>query len=127
MIQPYAQWKYRITDKLTLNAGLHYQHFLYNNSWSLEPRAGIKWQLPYRQSLSAGFGMHSQTQPIFVYFTQREDLWGPRDCQRDLDDLAADGVCRIEAISDPLPYLPGSDELGDVPIRLVHLRSAQVV
>lgn len=58
-----------------------------------------------------------------VLFTQREDLWGPRDCQRDLDALAETGRCRIESISEPLPYLPDSEELGDVPIRLVHLRS----
>ncbi len=58
-----------------------------------------------------------------VLFTQREDLWGPRECQRDLDALAEAGRCRIEAISEPLPYLPDSEELGDVPIRLVHLRA----
>jgi len=58
-----------------------------------------------------------------VLFTQRDDLWGPRECQRDLDDLVAAGRCRIEAISEPLPYLPDSEELGDVPIRMVHLRS----
>ena len=59
-----------------------------------------------------------------ILFTQRQDLWEPRDCQRDLDHLAEAGVCHIESVSDPLPYLPDSDELGDVPIRLVHLRSA---
>ena len=73
-IQPYVQWKYRVTEKITFNSGAHYHHFFFNNTWALEPRAGLKWQLPGRQSLSAGFGLHSQTQPIFVYFTQRENL-----------------------------------------------------
>ncbi len=58
-----------------------------------------------------------------VLFTQRQDLWGPRRCRADLEALADAGRCRIEAISEPLPYLPDSDELGDVPIRLVHLRA----
>ncbi|MCD4680131.1 MAG: carboxypeptidase-like regulatory domain-containing protein, partial [Bacteroidales bacterium] len=32
LLQPYAQWKYKITDALTLNAGLHYQHLFLNNT-----------------------------------------------------------------------------------------------
>lgn len=58
-----------------------------------------------------------------VLFTQRDDLWGPRGCLADLEALTEVGRCRIESISEPLPYLPASDELGDVPIRLVHLRA----
>lgn len=58
-----------------------------------------------------------------ILFTQREDMWDQRECGRDLENLAAADHCRIEAISEPLPYLPGSDELGDVPIRLVHLNA----
>lgn len=59
-----------------------------------------------------------------ILFTQRDDLWESRGCQTDLDALAAAGHCRIGSISEPLPYLPGSDELGDVPVRLVHLSAA---
>jgi predicted TPR repeat methyltransferase len=57
-----------------------------------------------------------------VLFTQREDLWDERDCRAVIDELAASGTCLVEQISDPLPYLPDS-ELGDLPARLVHLRS----
>lgn len=57
-----------------------------------------------------------------ILFTQREDLWAERGYPRVLDELAAAGVCRIEDVSPPLPYLPDSD-LGDIPARLVHLRS----
>lgn len=59
-----------------------------------------------------------------ILFTQREDMWVPRDCERDLAAMEAAGLCRIEAVSEPLPYLPGSDELGDVPIRLVRLTAS---
>lgn len=57
-----------------------------------------------------------------VLFTQRTDLWAERGCQGVLDRLAADGRVRIESVSEPLPYLPANDELGDVPIHLVDLR-----
>ena len=59
-----------------------------------------------------------------ILFTQREDLWVDRQCQLVIDRLAGDGLCTVESISDPLPYLPGSEELGQIPARLVHLRSA---
>lgn len=59
-----------------------------------------------------------------VLFTQREDLWAERECERILDDLTRAGVCTVEHVSAPLPYLPGSD-LGDIPARLVHLRAGE--
>lgn len=71
LFQPYAQWKYRANENLTFNLGVHGQFLALNNTYAVEPRAGVKWELPGRQSLSAGFGMHSQLQPIFVYFAQR--------------------------------------------------------
>ena len=41
LIQPYLQWKFRISDKLILNTGLHSQYFSLNNSFSpVEPRLG---------------------------------------------------------------------------------------
>lgn len=57
-----------------------------------------------------------------ILFTQREDLWTERDCQRVVDGLSEAGVCRVEEVSEPLPYLPASD-MGDIPARLVHLRA----
>jgi hypothetical protein len=66
--QAYAQAKYRFTEKLTLNLGVHGQLLALNNSYAIEPRAGLKYQLNEKHSLSAGYGMHSQMQPIDAYF-----------------------------------------------------------
>lgn len=66
--QGYVQAKYRFTEKLTLNAGLHTQWLTLNNSTSIEPRVGLKYQLNEKNSLSLGYGMHSQMQPTDVYF-----------------------------------------------------------
>ncbi|MCH8318325.1 MAG: TonB-dependent receptor, partial [Bacteroidetes bacterium] len=68
LLQPYIQWKYKVTEKLTLNAGVHGQYLTLNNSKSLEPRAGLKWRFKPTQSLSLGFGMHSQMLPAYIYF-----------------------------------------------------------
>jgi len=70
LAQVYAHLKYNISEKLTLNAGLHAQQFFLNNSFSLEPRLGLKYDLNNKNSFSFGYGLHSQTQPLNVYFLQ---------------------------------------------------------
>jgi len=68
LIQPYVQWRHKFNDQLVLNTGLHSQYFSMSNSLSVaEPRIGLKWNFAERQSLSAGFGVHSQTQPAYLY------------------------------------------------------------
>ncbi len=71
LVRTYAQWQHRFNDKLILNAGVYFQQFLYNNTNSVEPRLGLKYNFSPRQSLSIGFGMHSQLQPLQVYFRER--------------------------------------------------------
>ena len=68
LAQAYVHWQYRVTENVTLNNGIHYQNFLYNNSQALEPRIGLKWQLDKKQVFAAAYGMHSQTQPLLYYF-----------------------------------------------------------
>jgi hypothetical protein len=57
------------------NIGLYQQLFTLNNSYSIEPRWNLKYQFRYNQSFSIGAGLHSQTQPLEVYFyeTKRSD------------------------------------------------------
>ena len=48
-----------------------------------------------------------------VVITQREDLWDERDCRPIIDALAAEGVWTPVAVTDPQPYLPGTDQYAD--------------
>ncbi len=68
LVQGFAHWQFRATDKITLNTGIHYQQFLLNNSSALEPRFGMNMKLTPKQSLNLGYGMHSQMQPTIYYF-----------------------------------------------------------
>ncbi len=65
--QTYLNWNYRITNDLVLNTGLHYNYFFFNNTASLEPRASMRWSFTRRQSLSVGYGLHSQVQSLITY------------------------------------------------------------
>jgi hypothetical protein len=69
LVQPYLQFKINLSPTVVLNTGLHYQQFfLNNNSKSIEPRAAIRWKFSSTQSLSFGTGIHSQLQPVYIYF-----------------------------------------------------------
>jgi len=74
--QAYAQWNYRATDRWTLNTGVHAQHFFFNNSSAIEPRLGARYQVNERGALSFGAGLHSQLQPITLYFNRQESATG---------------------------------------------------
>ena len=63
----YAQWQHRFTDELTLNSGVYAQLYDLNNSFALEPRLGLKWEMKEGQALSIGTGLHSQLQPQYLY------------------------------------------------------------
>jgi hypothetical protein len=73
LAQAYVHAKYNFSDKLTLNAGIHSQLFFLNNSFSFEPRLGLKYDINSISSLNFGYGLHSQTQPINVYFLQTQN------------------------------------------------------
>src|SRR6218665_589820 len=76
LLQAYAHTKYNFTDNLTLNAGIHSQLLTLNNSFALEPRLGLKWLISKTGSLSIGYGLHSQMQPLDTYFLQSLDSVG---------------------------------------------------
>lgn len=77
LLQPYAQWKYNVSERLSLSAGVHGQVFTLNSgSMAIEPRAGLKWAISNRQSINIGTGLHSQLQPYYIYFQQQADSNG---------------------------------------------------
>ena len=68
LFQYFGEFKYRITEKLSITGGLHGMSYSFNNTNDLEPRIAAVYQLPANQSLSFAFGQHSQLQPGSVYF-----------------------------------------------------------
>jgi hypothetical protein len=69
-LQLFSQWNYRASEQLTFNSGFHYLRLLSNNTFSIEPRASVKYNLNEQQSVSFGYGMHSQMQPVGIYEAQ---------------------------------------------------------
>ena len=77
LIQVFVQWKYKISPKLTLNAGLHSQYFTFSESISpVEPRLGLKYDIKPNHTLAIAGGLHSQLQPLYLYTYHKYDISG---------------------------------------------------
>ena len=66
--QPFIQAKYRWTENLTLNGGLHGQYLTINDDFIIEPRLAINYTLNSNNSFNVGYGLHAQVQPMPTFF-----------------------------------------------------------
>ncbi len=73
MLQAYGQYQYKVSPSMTLSGGLHFMQLGYNNTRSVEPRASVRWQATPRTGFALGYGLHSQAQPLGVYFAKMDD------------------------------------------------------
>ena len=84
--QAFAQWQYKPSNDITLNAGVHYLRLALNNTSSAEPRFSAKWNVSNKTSIALGYGLHSQLQIWGVYFERQQKPDGTfRSLNRDLD------------------------------------------
>jgi hypothetical protein len=89
MIQPFVQWKWRITENMAFTAGVHSQYFSQGNSLSIaEPRIGWRLNMKGNQAIFAGAGMHSQAQPMYTYFYHQYDSVGNKVYNNDAMDFS---------------------------------------
>lgn len=83
LVQPFVQWKWRMTEKMAFTAGIHNQFFSFMGNDKInmsiaEPRIGWKLKMKNGQAISAGAGMHSMTQPMYTYLYHQEDADGEK-------------------------------------------------
>jgi hypothetical protein len=85
LLQPYLQGKYRFSDKLSLNAGVHGIYYGFNETSNIEPRASLSYAIDNTKTLTFSYGLHSQQQPLPVYLYQSQKPDGTYDqSNRDL-------------------------------------------
>ncbi|HEY6505287.1 MAG TPA: carboxypeptidase-like regulatory domain-containing protein, partial [Chitinophagaceae bacterium] len=94
LLKGFVNFAHRFTDKLSTNFGLYQQIFTLNNSYSIEPRWNLRYQFRPDQSFSFGAGLHSQTQPLEVYFYETQNGNGEKELtNKELDFVkSAHGV-----------------------------------
>ena len=90
LLQGFAQWKFKPLENLQFIGGLHYQYLNLNQSQVVEPRAGLRYTLNGKHIFKAGYGKHSQTQPLFVYFLETQTSNDPILTNKNLDFSKSD-------------------------------------
>ncbi|MDX1942976.1 MAG: TonB-dependent receptor [Saprospiraceae bacterium] len=72
LLEAYSQGQYKMNENWTLHAGVHAQYLDINETFAIEPRLALNWQFLPNQSLSLGYGLHHQMQPLPVFFFEQE-------------------------------------------------------
>ena len=67
-VQVYSESKYRFSDALSFNGGIQAEYFLLTKSFTVDPRISMNWDFSVNQSLSFGYGKHSQLEDLNIYF-----------------------------------------------------------
>jgi len=67
LIKIYGQSQYKISEKWTINSGVHLQFLSFNGSKSIEPRLAINYHHTPRSTFNLGYGLHNQMQPLPIY------------------------------------------------------------
>lgn len=79
LAQAYVNYQHKFSDQLLFNGGLHSQYFVLTESYAVEPRLGFKYNPGIRHTFSIGTGLHSQLQPITVYFVEDDNAYPNQD------------------------------------------------
>lgn len=74
--QAWMAWNFTPSEQFRTHAGLHYSRFFLNASQALEPRLGLSYSLYKKLTLNAGYGLHSNLQPYYIYFLRMKNAQG---------------------------------------------------
>ncbi len=86
LLRGFFQWQHKFSENLSFISGVSGQYFVLNEKHAIEPRLGLKYQVNSKQSFGLGGGMHSQLQPVYVYFASKTYSTGERvETNRNLD------------------------------------------
>lgn len=70
LLSAYTNSTYSLSEKTNLNMGINAQLFTLNSNYTIEPRIGIKHQLPNKQSIGFAYGLHSRLERLNYYFVK---------------------------------------------------------
>lgn len=85
LIQAFSQSSLNIGKNLQVNPGVHFQLFTLSKKWIVEPRLSAQYNLPNKQSLTFGYGLHSSLEKLNFYFSRVQTSQGEIQPNTDLD------------------------------------------
>ncbi len=76
LLTAFGQWKHNFSNNLSMSSGLNFLYLDYNQSYNVEPRLGLSYEMSEKHAINMGFGIHSQTQASIVYLSESYDSNG---------------------------------------------------
>lgn len=90
IFQPYVQGQFRLTEKFTMNLGLHGQYSSLSEQFVAEPRFGLNYRANQKSTFSFGFGVHHQPVSFPILFLSENIGGNLVQTNRDLDFVRSD-------------------------------------
>lgn len=81
----YTQYQFNTSERLSLTAGLFGMYMSLNDSYSIEPRAGLQYRPHSSHTIGLAGGMYSQMQPRVFYFLRTPTADGFAQYNKQLD------------------------------------------
>lgn len=72
-LQSYVTTESKLSNKIKIQAGIHYLHLFLNNKKSFEPRLSLNYQINRGKSISLAYGLYSQLLPLTTYFVVKSN------------------------------------------------------
>jgi hypothetical protein len=69
--QAYVEGVYRPSSKVTMSMGVNGQFLVLNQTYNIDPRAGVSYKISSNHEINVGYGLHSQTQGLEIYMTKQ--------------------------------------------------------
>jgi len=70
LINVYSNSTLNLSNRLTANVGINGQFLTLNNSWSVEPRVGLKYLAGNRSTFALAYGLHSRMENVDLYYVR---------------------------------------------------------
>lgn len=83
LISAYSSSLINLSHTVSATLGINSQILTLNNSWTIEPRASVKWQSSSKSSFALAYGLHSRMEKMDVYYVR--DKVSGKQLNKDLD------------------------------------------
>mgnify|MGYP001627122937 CR=1 FL=1 len=70
LAQAYSQYVFRMNARFTLTGGFHFSWLTLNNTYAIEPRFSMNYDIDEKQAVQLGYGRHSRVLPLNIYLIE---------------------------------------------------------
>lgn len=67
MLEAYAEWQEALSNKWSINGGVHYTQLFLNNSFAIDPRFSVQYKISKNHKLGLATGLYSKPDDISTF------------------------------------------------------------